>query len=90
MVSNMLYAPEGKSHLRSFVTKAIPKDIKTRLFLWLDRQNQKTAQFDHEAAYADVPKAVLASFADDLPRTEILSGLDLTDWRKDIQRRLHE
>ncbi|MBM2294571.1 sulfotransferase [Sulfitobacter pseudonitzschiae] len=90
MVSNMLYAPEGKSHLRSFVTRAIPQHIKTSLFLWLDRQNQKTAQFDREAAYAEVPKTVLASFADDLPRTEILTGLDLADWRKDIQSRLHK
>jgi hypothetical protein len=89
-MSDLLYAPKGKSAFRRIITKAIPAGLKTRLFLWLDRQNQQPVQFDRETAYEEVPEAVLVSFADDLAETELLTGLDLADWRRGIRERLEQ
>lgn len=85
---NLLYAPRGKSTLRILLVKVLPSGIKRQIFLWLDRINQKPADLDRQQAYTNVPKPVLASFLDDLVQTEAMTGLDLADWRNDIENQL--
>lgn len=85
---DLLYAPHGKSTLRALLVSAVPPNIKRQIFLWLDRINQKPAVLDREVAYSDLPHRVLCNFLDDLENTAELTGLNLTDWRDDIERRL--
>lgn len=83
-----LYAPRGKSALRRFVVKMIPRSVKRRVFLALDGMNHQPLTEEKAAALASAPRAVLAAMSADLERLEPLTGLDLSDWRKDLAQRL--
>jgi len=83
-----LYAPDGKSALRRLLVKAIPASAKRQIFLTIDRANQKGLDDDRAAMMATAADAVLRAMLDDLGRLEPVVGLDLADWRSDIERRL--
>ncbi|WP_323810801.1 sulfotransferase family protein [Sphingobium baderi] len=88
LLRDLLYAPRGKSALRILLVKAIPPQVKQRIFHWLDQKNQKAADLDRRQAYDGVPKPLLSSFLKDLRQTEEMTGLDLADWRNDIENEL--
>lgn len=87
-LSDLLYAPRGKSAMRALLVRALPLEIKRRIFIWIDQKNQRPTDLDRNQAYKEVPKFILASFLDDLRRTEYITGLDLSDWRESIVREL--
>ena len=88
VLRDALYAPEGKSALRRLIVKGIPKGVKRRVFLALDRINEKPSEHDKPALLASVPKEQLTLLLNDIDRLMPLLNLDLSDWRDDIARRL--
>ncbi|MEL6486492.1 MAG: sulfotransferase domain-containing protein [Pseudomonadota bacterium] len=83
-----LYAPRGKSAFRRVVVKMIPRSVKRRVFLALDGMNQQPLSEEKAAILASAPRTVLAAMHADLEQLEPLTGLDLSDWRKDLADRL--
>lgn len=88
LIRDLIYAPGGKSNLRKILVKALPSSLKVNMFLWLDNLNQKPVKTDPDVAYENVPKTVLLKFLEDLEKTQDMTGLDLSDWQKDISKRL--
>lgn len=83
-----IHAPNGKSPLRRAIVRLFPRGLKRAVFLALEKLNQSPLDEDPEAVMATAPREVLETMRDDLARVEQITGLDLTDWREDLARRI--
>lgn len=82
---DMIYAAKGRSALRRRIMALLPAGLKRRIFLAIDRLNQRPITHQDETAFDDLPQPLLRAMLDDTARTATLTGLDLTAWEKDVR-----
>lgn len=83
-VRDFIYGTRGKSALRGVFASLLPSTLKTGIFNLLDNANQKFIGVDRSSAAKRVDVKLLAQMEHDLARCESLTGLDLSDWRAEI------
>lgn len=72
----------------SILARPIPQDVKIRLGLAMDRLNQVPVGASVEADMpVNVPKETLLAAIDETRKLERLTGWDLKDWMKNMERR---
>lgn len=74
---------QSKSKAKKFLRLIVPsKKIRTSIALYLDRVNRKPKRYNKDEIYEWVSDEIKAEFSLDLIKTEELTGLDLSDWKK--------
>lgn len=86
LLRNLIYAPEGKSSLRTAATSMLPSAVKANLFNLIENVNRKPVSINHKVL-PNLPGDVLNKMLGDVTRCEKLTGLDLSAWREDIKLR---
>ena len=87
LLRDLLYAPSGKSGLRQAIARMLPSSFKVKVFLFLEKWNQKPQSVDKQAALREAPAKIAETMAVDLRETAGLTGLDLSDWIADLEAR---